>query len=101
MALSRLDLQASIFLGRRFPASDAARVSSYSLSAEGGYQEADRDLTCLTSRLFSFMRAVSHHFRYREPGSVPLHVADKVGRLEYDLAAFRDRHLAPGTAFME
>ncbi|KAL3954279.1 hypothetical protein ACCO45_012235 [Purpureocillium lilacinum] len=101
MALSRLDLQASIFLGRRSPTFDAARVSSYSLSAEGGYQEADRDLTCLTSRLFSFMRAVSDHFRYREPGSVPLHVADKVGRLEDDLAAFRDRHLAPGTAFME
>ncbi|UNI18401.1 hypothetical protein JDV02_004672 [Purpureocillium takamizusanense] len=101
LALSRLDLQAAIFLGRRSPTLDAAHVSSYSLSTEGGYQAADRDLTCLTSRLFSFMRTMADDFRYREPGSVPLHVAAEAGKLEDDLAAFRDRNLAPGTAFME
>ncbi|KND89506.1 Transcriptional regulatory protein moc3, partial [Tolypocladium ophioglossoides CBS 100239] len=101
LAFSRLDVQAAIFLGRRAPALDVDCVAAYAVAAGGGYEEADRDLTCLTSRLFSFMRTVADGFRYCSPGSVPLHVAAEASKLDNALAAFRDRYLAPGTPFAD
>lgn len=99
MAFVRLDLQAAIFLGRCAPAMNLGPVSAS--EGRGGFQDADMHLTLLLSRMFKFFRETADEFRYREPGSVPLHVLAEAHELEADFCRFHDAHLRPGTPLMQ
>lgn len=93
LAFTRLDLQATVFLGLRPP----LLASSCSETTDNdGFDNEEAELTYLMGCVFSFLRTKADNYRYRNPGSIPLDLLIEAKTLEEQLQHFRKKHLTPG-----
>jgi hypothetical protein len=89
MAFAGLDIQASSYIGRRRPT--LALMSDLDLVTEfHDIHEADNCLLRELNGIYSFLRATADNFRYREPGTIPMHVTARAYSMESRLEKWQD-----------
>lgn len=95
MAFARLDLQAAVFLGLRAPVLNLLHTNDRLMDHGDPYRQAEDGLTTLMNRIFKFLRFTADHYRYRKPGSIPLHILAEAQELETELHEF-SKYIEPG-----
>ena len=92
-AFARLDVQASIYVGRRPPV--VAPVRAWRNSMFFTYiADAETALYQELSGVWTFLRNKADDFRFRDPGNVPLHVLAEAEAIRLSLAQWQQTFLS-------